>query len=205
MVLRDRDEGPLLGESEPKHLTSASSPARISVRAGSPAQTGENMSNIDRSSRALPLRSNGNRTFYLWLLGAGFVVAFFLIGSAATADTEIDIGNGARVESVRIAAANAGEDAQIRLRIVNEGQSALHLRGVSSSAADGSRIDTEITLGKSIDLEVLTIPPNETLNLETFHQRLFLSRLKRDLASGQELEIQLHFLEGDLSVIAHVH
>tara|TARA_R110002072_G_scaffold1084_8_gene8964 strand:- start:461 stop:952 length:492 start_codon:yes stop_codon:yes gene_type:complete len=163
------------------------------------------MANIDRSMRAFPLSPNANRILLLWLAATGFILALFLIGSTATADTEIDIGNGVRVESVRIAAANAGEDAQIQLLIVNEGPSALHFWGVSSEAANGSRMDAEIAPGENIELETLMIPPNETLNLETFHQRLFLSRLKKDLLPGQELEIQLHFAEGYLSVVAHVH
>ena len=205
MVLRHRDESPVLGESRPKDLTSTTSPARISVWAGRLTQTGENMANIDRSMRAFPSSPSGNRFLVLWLAATGFIVALFLIGSTATADTEIDIGNGVRVESVRIVAANAGEDTQVQLLIVNQGQTALHLKSVSSAEAEGSRIDTAVTPGKNVDLEILTIPPNETLNLETFHQRLFLARLKRDLVPGQELEIQLHFLEGDLSVVAHVH
>ena len=150
--------------------------------------------------RAFPLSPNGNRILVLWLAAAGVILGLFLIGSTATADTEIDIGNGARVESVRIAAANAGEDAQIQLVIINEGPSALHFWGVSSEAANGSRMDAEIAPGENIELETLMIPPNET-----FHQRLFLSRLKRDLVPGQELEIQLHFAEGVLGVVAHVH
>lgn len=155
--------------------------------------------------RAFPFSADGNRFLVLWLAATAVILTLFLIGSTATADTEIDIGNGVRVESVRIAAANVGEDAQIQLLIVNEGQSALHFWGVSSEVANGSRMDAEIAPGENIELETLMIPPNETLNLETFHQRLFLSRLKRDLLPGQEVEIQLHFVEGYLSLVAHVH
>lgn len=139
------------------------------------------------------------------LLAKGLVAMLVLTGSTAVADTEIEMGGGAKVENVRIDAAKAGGDAQIRLLIVNEGQTALHLRGISSVAAQGSRIDTEIDSGKSIELNMLTIPPNETLDFETFHQRLFLSRLKRNLEPGQELKIRFHFLEGELSAVAHVH
>jgi copper(I)-binding protein len=155
--------------------------------------------------KVTPTGSTGAGNWISRILAQCLVMTFIIFGSSALADTRRDIGGGARVENVRIDAVGAGEDARIRLLIVNESQMSLHLLRVSSVDAKGSKIDTEVGPGKRIALDMLTIPSNETLNLETFHQRLFLTGLKRKLEAGREIVIRFHFLEGSLNTVAHVH
>lgn len=133
------------------------------------------------------------------------LLALASLGSTVNADTRLEISTGIRLENIRVEAGRVGADAQIKLIIVNEGQIAMHLVRVTSAVSGGSKIETEISPQNSMPIEMLTIPANETLNLETFHQRIFLSRLKRDLVAGEDLAIRFHFLEGELNAFAHVH
>jgi len=133
------------------------------------------------------------------------MVMLILVAQPTVADSRLETGSGVRVENVRISAGDVGGHAQIKFLISNETQTPLHLMGISSAAAKESRLEIEISSGKHVATEMLTIPANETLNFETFHQRIFLSQLTRKLVSGQELSIRFHFLEGELDTVAHVH
>ena len=179
--------------------------ARIFIRADSSSPNGELMTNIQRRETIsvgwFSSRDNSASKF----LVAAVTVMLILAAQPTIADSRLETGSGVRVENVRISAADIGSEARIRFLIFNETQTPLHLMGISSAAAKGSRLEIEISGGKHVATEMLTIPANETLNFETFHQRIFLSQLTRKLVSGQELSIRFHFLEGDLDTVAHVH
>lgn len=179
--------------------------ARILIRADSSSPNGDLMTNMQRRAIIFAGWLSSRKNCASKLLAAGVAVLLILTAQPTIADSRLETGNGVRVENVRISAGDIGGDAQIRFLIFNEMQTPLHLKGVSSAAAKESRLEIEISSGKHITTEVLTIPANETLNFETFHQRIFLSRLTRKLVPGQELSIRFHFLEGDLDTVAHVH
>lgn len=179
--------------------------ARILIRADSSFPNGDLMTNMQRreiiSAGWLSIRKNCASK----LLAAGVTVLLTLAAQPTIADSRVETGSGVRVENVRVSAGDIGADAQIKFLIFNEMQTPLHLMGISSAVAKESRLEIEISSGKHVTTEVLTIPANETLNFETFHQRVFLSQLTRKLVPGQELAIKFHFLEGDVDTVAHVH
>lgn len=136
------------------------------------------------------------------LVGAAFLSIF--VAQSSLADFQLNTER-VRLEDVRISAGNIGDDARVKFLITNNGHTPLQLRGISSLASDNSRFEIKISNKKHISAEVLSIPPNETLDFQTLHQRIFLSQLTMKLVPGQELDIKFHFLQGDIDVIAHVH
>jgi len=131
-------------------------------------------------------------------------ILLMVVAQPSFADSQLSTAL-VRLENVRISAGDIGDDAQVRFLIFNNGHTPLHLRGISSLVAKSSRFEIEISNKKHVTAELLSIPADETLNFQTFHQRIFLSRLTKKLVPGQEIDIKFHFLKGDLDAVAHVH
>ena len=128
-----------------------------------------------------------------------------LLSPPGAADTRVDIGSQVRLEKISMSASPAGGTARLRVLIVNEGVTGLHLRGVVTGVSERSEIVAELQPGKTVRLDLLAIPANETLDLTTFHQRIVLHGIKSRLVPGVEIPVRFDFMEGEVAGTAHVH
>jgi copper(I)-binding protein len=123
----------------------------------------------------------------------------------ASADQPPDHHGRVTVENVWVTPANEAEQAILRLRILNETHSPMHLLGVASPLAKGSQIVGRISDHRTARLGSIGIRPDDMLDLTTSHLWIELGPLSREIRQGDLIPIELVFVRGRIHADAHVH
>lgn len=109
------------------------------------------------------------------------------------------------VENVWITPAKDAEQAILRLRILNETQSPMHLLGVTAPLAKSSQIVGRVSDHQTASLGSIGIRPDSALDLTTSHLWIELGPLSREIKQGELIPIELVFVRGRIPADAHVH
>ena len=133
------------------------------------------------------------------------ILAVTLCLDPAAADTPVDLSGGIRIEAATATPAIIGGTSRIRFRIVNDSATTIHLLGISTAIAVNAELVAAIGSKRSAILESIVVPALETLDLSTSHLRFEISPLNRGLATGDEFPVNFVFVNGEVTVVVHVH
>lgn len=121
------------------------------------------------------------------------------------ADQPPDHNGLVTVETVwAIPASEAGKTV-LRLRILNQTHSPLHLLGVATPLAKDSQIIGRISDHQTARLGSIGIRPDDMLDLTTSHLWIELGPLSHEIRQGDLIPIELVFVRGRIHADAHVH
>lgn len=123
----------------------------------------------------------------------------------AKADQPPDHHGHVTVEDVWVSPASEAGPAILRLRILNETHSHMHLLGVATPLAKGSQIIGRISDHQTARLGSIGIPPDDALDLTTNHLWIELGPLSQEFRQGDLIPIELVFVRGRIHADAHVH
>src|SRR3546814_6862026 len=110
------------------------------------------------------------------------------------ADQPPDHHGRVTVENVWVTPANEAGQAILRLRILNDTHSPMHLLGVATPLAKNSQIVGRISDRQTARLGSIGIRPDGALDLTTIHLCIDLGPLSRSIMHGDLLDLMLTLL-----------
>lgn len=140
---------------------------------------------------------------FLSLLAAS--LSALVAAEPVRADQPPDHHGSVIVEDVWLTPANEAGQAILRLRILNETHSSMHLLGVATPLAKDSQIIGRISDHRTARLGSIGIRPDGALDLTTSHLWIELGPLSREIRQGELIPIELVFVRGRIHADAHVH
>lgn len=123
----------------------------------------------------------------------------------ADADVTLEYGADVVVEDAYATAGAVGGRSYVRFRIINHGRQNLHLLGLSTDVAGGSKLLADVGTDKPAVLESINIPAESTLDLTTSHLKYEIYPLQVDLHPGATFVIILDFVRKRIPADVHVH
>ena len=109
------------------------------------------------------------------------------------------------ISEVSASAGELGGSSIVRLLIQNDGATAISFLGVSSPIAMHSKLMGRISATGSTAFESIVIPADGTLDLNSSHLWVTLTPIHKAFLPGEKIPLTIRFVEGDISVMAHVH
>ncbi|MBT5108660.1 MAG: copper chaperone PCu(A)C [Rhodospirillaceae bacterium] len=140
-------------------------------------------------------------------LGFAFLVSLIamLMAPVARADTAPDAYDGVTITSVAVQSASSGQNSELRFHIVNDSAAPMTIIGVESELLTGARILAQTGHGEPVDLGSISVPGEETLDLNSSHLKIELTGLKRDFKTDEIIPLSLVLVRGTIPIKAHVH
>lgn len=121
-----------------------------------------------------------------------------------SADETTDVAADVQVIAATADPAPAGSCTRIRFTLVNDGRESLHVLGLESGIASGSRLWGKISATQTVVLESINIPAGETIDFS--QSRWFeLCGLTTDLKPGDVLVLKLQMVDWTTEFSTHVH
>lgn len=117
----------------------------------------------------------------------------------------LSLGNRIQVENAYATSGPAGSSTEVRFRLVNDSGTTVVLLGVSSLIAQNSRLVARIGTLDVTELESISVPAGEVLDLTTSHLWYELSPLRNKLEAGGVFELELNLVSSRVVTDVHVH
>jgi len=127
------------------------------------------------------------------------------LGDAYADAPPLSLGNQIQVENAYATSGPAGGATEVRFRLVNESGTTVVLLGVSSGIAQNSRFVARIGALDTTELQSISVPAGEVLDLTTSHLWFELSPMRNKLDAGDAFELELNFVGARVATDVHVH
>jgi copper(I)-binding protein len=129
----------------------------------------------------------------------------FPVGHAYADAPPLSLGNQIQVENAYATSGPAASSTEVRFRLVNESGTTVVLLGVSSRIAQKSRLVARIGAQATTELQSISVPAGEVLDLTTSHLWYELSPLRNELEAGDVFELELNLVNSRIMTDVHVH
>jgi len=129
----------------------------------------------------------------------------FPVGHAYADAPPLSLGNQIQVENAYVTSGPAASSTEVRFRLVNESGTTVVLLGVSSRIAQKSRLVARIGAQATTELQSISVPAGEVLDLTTSHLWYELSPLRNELEAGDVFELELNLVNSRIMTDVHVH
>lgn len=127
------------------------------------------------------------------------------LGNAYADPPPLSLGNKVQVENAYATSGPAGKSTEVRFRLINDSGASVVLLGVSSRIAKNSRLVARIEDQATTELQSISVPAGEVLDLTTSHLWYELCPLERNLDAGEVFELELSFVNARIVAEVHVH
>ncbi len=117
----------------------------------------------------------------------------------------LSLGDQVQVETAYATSGPAGSSTEVRFRLVNESGTTVVLLGVSSRIAENSRLIARIGASDTTELQSISVPAGEVLDLTTSHLWYELSPLRNKLETGDVFDLELDLVNARVMTDVHVH
>ena len=136
-----------------------------------------------------------------------FTIAVALLGLTRFVHADIPeiFAGQVSISAVSASAGDLGGTSRLQLTIENDSRNFYQFLGAESPAATGSSLMGKIDETRATVFDSMPILPDETLNFNTSHLWITLKSLKEPLIEGEQFPLTLRFVEGAVTVTAHVH
>lgn len=139
------------------------------------------------------------------LFAAGVFNLPVCLGDAYADAPPLSLGNQIQVENAYATSGPAASSTEVRFRLVNESGTTVVLLGVSSRIAQKSRLVARIGAQATTELQSISVPAGEVLDLTTSHLWYELSPLRNELEAGDVFELELNLVNSRIMTDVHVH
>lgn len=154
----------------------------------------------------------GARLGWRWLRQGvqvlGVVISLNLLagpGDAYADPPPLSLGNSVQVENAYATSGPAGKSTEVRFRLINDSGTSVVLLGISSRIAKNSRLVARIGDQATTELQSISVPAGEVLDLTTSHLWYELCPLESSLDAGDVFELELSFVNARIVAEVHVH
>lgn len=139
---------------------------------------------------------------------AALGIAFISLPLAGNADADAlprELGNEIQVESASAIVGEVGGFTKVGFRVVNDSGAPVVLLGVRSSIADNAKLVARIDTSDTTELESISVPTGEMLDLTTSHLWYELFPLSAKLEAGDVFELTVDLVDARFVIDVHVH
>ena len=139
------------------------------------------------------------------LVAAGSLNLFADLESVYADAPPLSLGDQVQVENAYATSGPAASSTEVRFRLVNDSGTTVVLLGVSSRIAKNSRLVARIGALDTTELQSISVPAGEVLDLTTSHLWYELSPLRNKLEAGDVFELELNLVNARVMTNIHVH
>lgn len=121
------------------------------------------------------------------------------------ADRRLEVDDDVRVEGATATAAGSNGISRLAFTLINDGGRRLHLSRIVSKVAQHARLMAQIGVGMTSEIGSVGVSPGEELDLSSSHMWYELSGLMRALTLDETFDVELDFVDFQISIPVHVH